>query len=101
MGLRIIGTVRELKEHLSKYLRLVQAGEPVLVTRRERPVARLEPVNAAEVADPVERLKSAQGVVWSGGKPRGARVRLEPGARSASDLVLEDRRCSSPSTRRR
>jgi prevent-host-death family protein len=85
-------SVRELKEHLSKYLRLVQAGEPVLITRHEKPVARLEPVHTVEAVDPADRLRSAQGVVWSGGKPRGSRVRLEPGARSASDMVLEDRR---------
>ncbi|MBI5014273.1 MAG: type II toxin-antitoxin system prevent-host-death family antitoxin [Deltaproteobacteria bacterium] len=37
-------SVRELKEHLSRYLRAVEAGEPVVITRHSRPVARLEPV---------------------------------------------------------
>jgi len=40
--MRAIG-VRELKNRLSHYLRLVEAGEPVLVTHRGTVVAELRP----------------------------------------------------------
>lgn len=35
--------IRELKNNLSRYLRMVQAGERVLITDRGRPVAELQP----------------------------------------------------------
>ena len=38
-------TVRTLKAQASALLRWVEQGEPLLVTRRGRPVARLEPVD--------------------------------------------------------
>lgn len=85
-------SVRELKVHLSRYLRLVQGGVPVLITSHSKPVARLEPVTIPAAGDPVERLAGAPGMSWAGGKPKGARVRLGPGAGTASEAVLEDRR---------
>lgn len=36
--------VRELRQHASRWLRLVEAGESLEVTERGRPVARLVPV---------------------------------------------------------
>ena len=42
-------SVRELKDHLSEYLRRVEAGEEVVVTSHKREVARLVPP-AAETA---------------------------------------------------
>lgn len=41
-------TVTELKASLSRYVRLVKAGEDVLVTERGLPVARLSPVPGLE-----------------------------------------------------
>ena len=84
-------SVRELKVHLSRYLRLVQEGEPVLITSHSKPVARLEPVKPPPAQDPLDRLASAPGVKWSGGKPQGARVPLGHGSGTASEAVLEDR----------
>ncbi len=43
--------VSELKNRLSHYLRLVRAGQSVLVYDRDRAVARLEPVTDVEVDD--------------------------------------------------
>jgi prevent-host-death family protein len=37
--------VRELKQHLSKYLDLVEAGAELVVTDRGRPKARIVPVS--------------------------------------------------------
>ncbi len=85
-------SVRELKAHLSHYLRAVQGGEPVVITSHDRPVARLERVEALPSRNEAERLACAVGIAWSGGKPGGTRVRLGPGGLSAADIVLDDRR---------
>jgi prevent-host-death family protein len=37
-------SVRELRQHLSKYLRRVEQGERLVVTERRRPVAMLAPL---------------------------------------------------------
>lgn len=37
-------SVRDLKDHLSEYLRRVQGGERLVVTDRKRPIAELAPV---------------------------------------------------------
>jgi prevent-host-death family protein len=50
--------VRELRQHASRYLALLAAGETVEVTDRGRPVARLIPIDA----DPWQRVLS-QGAV--------------------------------------
>ena len=85
-------SVRDLKEHLSRYLRAVEAGELVVITRHSRPVARLEPVGREEPAQGVARLAASPLVNWAGGKPVGSRVPITPGARTAAGLVIEDRR---------
>lgn len=82
--------VRDLKAHLSTYLRRVQAGASVTVRIRRRAVARLVPVRAAgRLSD----LARTPGVRWSGGKPRGlARAQRLPRGVSLADWVAEDRR---------
>jgi prevent-host-death family protein len=90
---RTVG-VRELRTHLSAYLRAVARGETVTIgDRRRRPVARLIPVTRSPEADALERLAAA-GVLQRGvGKPgRATRVKARRGRRPVSDLVQEDRR---------
>jgi prevent-host-death family protein len=41
-------SVRELRQHLTRYLRRVAAGERLVVTERRRPVALLGPLPAEE-----------------------------------------------------
>lgn len=96
-------SVRELKDHLSEYLRRVEAGEEVVVTSHKREVARLVPP-AAETAisgrvldresAAIERINALPWVRPSeGGKPRGAAkpIPWKPGDKLLSDIVLEDR----------
>lgn len=86
-------SVRELKNSLSRYLRRVQQGESVLVTSRGKPVAHLVPLTS--VVPEAERLEALPGVdAGSGGKPQGAHqpARVEPGQKSVSEIVLEERR---------
>jgi prevent-host-death family protein len=81
--------VRELKDHLSRYLSAVSAGAEVIVTDHGRPVARLVPVDrrAGVLEELVARGEAAA--------PRpGARRAPKPIAAkgSVSDLVVHQRR---------
>lgn len=80
--------IRDLRDHLSRYLERVQAGEELTVTDRGRPVARLIPVDSAH---PFARLV-AEGVI----EPAVDRHRARPAARitagPVSDLVSDQRR---------
>ena len=53
--------VRELRQNLSVYLRRVKAGERLVVTERNLPVAELVPLDAD--LDPIERM-IAEGRLW-------------------------------------
>ena len=84
--------VKELRDHLTLYLRKARKGEQVLITDRGEPVAELvslPPPAAAERAWAVVRQGRAR---WGGGKPRGARRPPKPRGGSVADAVLEDRR---------
>jgi len=91
--------IRELKNHLAHYLRVVRGGETVVVTSRGKPVARLVPVSPSDKAtlppDLEERMweLAAQGFLdWNGAAfqaPDPVAVNRGPGL--LSDLVVEDR----------
>ena len=42
-------SLREANQHLSRYIRSVEAGDELVITRRGRPVARLVPVSAERI----------------------------------------------------
>lgn len=82
--------VRELKNHLSRYLGRVRDGEDVIVTERGRPVARLSAIDR-----PSDRLASliASGAV----RPPRHGTRRRPSERvratlPVSELVADQRR---------
>jgi prevent-host-death family protein len=81
--------VRELRAHLSRYLKRVAAGEEFVVTERGRPVARLAPANGRSKLDEL----IAAGLV----EPARSRTGWVPPKRIkakglVSDLVKEQRR---------
>lgn len=87
---RAVG-VRELRQHLSRYLDEVKAGESFVVTERGREVARLTPSGPADSA--LGRLVAERGATM----PRGDLLTLDaPGGRAAvgppSGTVLDDLR---------
>jgi prevent-host-death family protein len=86
--------VRELKAHLSQYLRQVQAGATIRVTQHGRTVATIQPPDDSAANAAWARRMVAEGLAaWSGGKPGGGRpVKPRAGARPTSALVIEDRR---------
>jgi prevent-host-death family protein len=87
--------VRELRMHMSAYLRAVARGETVTIgDRRRRPIARLVPIERDPALEHFERL-AREGRVTMPTGPRPGRfpgVKPRPGARLVSDLVVEGRR---------
>jgi prevent-host-death family protein len=92
--------VRELKNHLSEYLRRASSGHEVLVTSRGKVVARLIAAGAVRRKQPAEEeavaLLRSQPWIRPGkvGKQRVGLVKpikLKPGTRSLSELFSEMR----------
>lgn len=85
--------VRELKAHLSQYLKRVGRGERIVVTERGRPVAVIGPAAASVLTERLEAMLRSGMARWAGGKPRGSSrpVRLRQGP-SVADAIVEDRR---------
>lgn len=81
--------VRELKAHLSAYLRLARAGERIVITERGRQVAELSPLSPELAA--AQRLVEEGRAGWEGGKPGGLQG-VEVQGRPVSETLLEDRR---------
>lgn len=59
-------SVSALKASLSRYLRQVKSGEEVIVTERDRPVAKLVPVAGAESATAHLRTMAREGRIRLG-----------------------------------
>lgn len=84
-------SVRELKTHLSEYLRQVAAGQEVVVTSHGKPVARLSaPLPAAKTPQEIEAeaIARLQSLPWirpgDGKKVRGSDRPLPPGGEGTS-----------------
>jgi prevent-host-death family protein len=83
-------SIRELKAHLSQYLRWAQAGQSLEITSHRKTVARI--VGVADASDNgLARLLAGGAATWSGGKPGGASLRLSAKGTPVSQMVLEDR----------
>ena len=83
--------VRELKSHLSEYLRRVKAGQTVVITEHGQPVGRIVP-EARSLDEKIRAMVDAGLADWNGEKwapPKPvARIR---GKRTAADIVVENR----------
>lgn len=80
--------VRELRDHLSRYLDQVQAGEEVVVTARGRAIARVVPVDGDRTIDKLIR----EGLVTPASKRTRRRAKPLVSSGTVSDLVAEQRR---------
>jgi prevent-host-death family protein len=83
-------SVRELRDHLSEYLRCVEAGATVVVTSHNRPVARI-----VTAEPPPEGLPEIPGVRWAKAKAKlSAPVASRPvnTGEPLSDWVIANRR---------
>ena len=85
--------IRELKAHLSRHLKRVQAGARLVVTDRGRSIAAITPVEVSIDLGWAHQLVAEGRARWNGGKPAGAGnpVQLK-GRRTAASVVLQDRR---------
>ena len=84
--------IRELKMHLSRHLKRVRAGTRLLVTERGRSIATITPVDVAADVDWAHQLVAEGHAHWNGGKPTGAKRPAQITGRTASSIVIEDRR---------
>ena len=84
--------IRELKTHLSHHLKRVRSGARLLVTERGRLIATINPVEPQVDVDWAHQLVTEGRAHWSGGKPTGAKRAAKIVGKTASSIVLEDRR---------
>lgn len=84
-------SVRDLKNHLSKYLQKVKLGIPIIVTSHHIPLAKLIPI--PQVAEKnIQQLLQIEGISWNGKKPHGGKIRPKMKGKTAAEYVLEHRR---------
>ena len=81
-----------MKAELSAQLRLVEAGESVVVTDRGRAIATLSPIAKSEAPPWMMKLIAEGRATWGGVKPVGLSKRIKSRGKAASAMVLEDRR---------
>jgi antitoxin (DNA-binding transcriptional repressor) of toxin-antitoxin stability system len=86
--------IRNLKAHLSRHLKRVQAGVQLRVTDRGRTIATISPAVAPASTAWAHQLVAEGRARWNGGKPVGVRtpVKLRSATKTVSEAVLEDRR---------
>jgi prevent-host-death family protein len=84
--------IRELKVHLSRYLRRIGRGERLLVTDRGRPVAVISPAAGPARDEKLDDLLRDGTARWDGGKPRGISRPVRVRGPSVAEAVIEDRR---------
>ena len=88
--------IRDFKDHLSEYVARVSSGETITLTRHNRPLARLVPVEEKSARTSTEeklwRLVREGKIHWEGGKPRGSADPTDMHDAPVSDAVVEDRR---------
>lgn len=87
--------VKDLKNHLSRYLKRAGAGETIRVTDRGRVIAIVAGIapQTSPLLKTLHRLVDGERYHWNGRKPRGLSQRppLTPGS-TLADLIAEDRR---------
>jgi len=84
--------IRCLKENLSRYMKQVKAGHPVIVTDRKKEIAVIMPLKKAPMESKILAMMQNGKASWSGGKPVGKTPRLVLKGKSVSEAVIEDRR---------
>lgn len=85
---------RELKNRFGKYLRAVRNGQSLLITVRKQAVAKISPTNDKEedsLKNTLERLEE-EGYLRLGRKPLVKIRRVPSRGKSASQMIIEDRR---------
>lgn len=89
-----IVNVRDLRTHLSAYLRDVASGETITIgTRGRRPIARLVPIEVDSDREKLSELVESGAIRLGAGKPGSHRpVKSRRGRRTVAEIVIEERR---------
>lgn len=88
---------REFKNRMGRYLQEIRRGRSLMITDRGRPVAKLVPPDDDTKPEPpglTERLRGleAQGLIRLARRPLGKFRAIPSRGKSASQMILEDRR---------
>ena len=86
-----MASITEVKNQLSALLDKVRSGETIVITDRDRPVARLEPVGIDDQMDPEGRLAHLErsGIIRRASiKPPKAILHKRPPETSAGESIL-------------
>jgi antitoxin (DNA-binding transcriptional repressor) of toxin-antitoxin stability system len=81
--------IKELKTHLSHYVRLARQGERVIVTDRGREVAELRAITPVHPG--IRELIDSGMVKWSGGKPTAFPRRHTLRGEPLSETIVRER----------
>ncbi len=83
--------VRELKSHLSEYLRRVKIGQTIVITERGKAVGRIMPAETS-LEERMRAMVKAGLAEWNGKRlpPTKPVARVKNG-HSVADLIIEDR----------
>ena len=88
---RSLVSIRELKSHLSHYLRLALAGESVVITDRGVPIGRIVPLGQ-DLDQRLAAMREAGQAQWSGRKLSHRKpVAKLRGRGSVAQLIVQDR----------
>ena len=83
--------IRELKAHLSQYMRQVKSGKTVVITERGKPVGRIVPVEVS-LDEKIQGLIKSGFIIWNGEKLKPTKpVAINKGEKTVAEMVLEDR----------
>ncbi len=86
-----VTTIRELKAQLSTYVRRVEAGETVTITRHGKPVGRIVPVEETLEAR-LATLEQTGLLAWNGERlPLLTPVAETQGQVTVAELLIQDR----------
>ncbi len=83
--------IREIKNSLSRYLKHVKNGESIIITDRNKPIAKIIPIEDSVLSEYEVLIKEGT-ISWSGGKPQGAAEKKNKKDKQLSVYVAEDRR---------
>ena len=83
--------LRELKTHLSQYMRQVKSGDTIVITEHGRPVGRIVPAPKS-LDDQIQALLVGGLIDWNGQHlpPVKHKPRVR-GRKTVSDMLIEDR----------
>lgn len=83
--------IRELKAHLSKYMRQVKRGQSIVITEHGKSVGRIIP-EGQSLEERIETLRQAGVIAWDGKKLGDIKPpAVNRSDKLASDIVIEMR----------